>query len=113
MTGSSATAIAEGVRTGRTSAVAVARATLDRIAAEHSRCNAFTHVTAAAPLAEAEAVDSASASGRDPGPLAGVPYAVKNLFDVEGHVTLAGARINRDCAPAGTDATAVSRMRAA
>jgi AtzE family amidohydrolase len=113
MTGSSATAIAEAVRTGRTSAVAVARAALDRIAAENSRWNAFTHVTAARALAEAEAVDSAVASGDDPGPFAGVPYAVKNLFDVKGHVTLAGSRINRERAPAAADATAVIRMRAA
>jgi AtzE family amidohydrolase len=110
---SSATAIAEAVRSRRTTAVAVARAALDRIGAENSRCNAFTHVTSARALAEAEAVDAAVASGRDPGPLAGVPYAVKNLFDVKGHVTLAGSHINSECAPARADATAVSRMHAA
>ena len=43
-------------------------------------------------------------------PLAGVPYAVKNLFDVEGMVTLAGAKINAGNPPAAADATIVARM---
>ena len=42
------------------------------------------------------------ARGEDPGPLAGVPFAVKNLFDIAGVVTLAGSKINRDHAPAAT-----------
>ena len=46
-------------------------------------------------------------------PLAGVPYAVKNLFDVQGLTTLAGSRINRDRPPARRDAVLVARMRAA
>jgi len=46
-------------------------------------------------------------------PLAGVPYAVKNLFDVQGLTTLAGSRINRDRPPAKQDAVLVARMRAA
>src|SRR5262249_25913245 len=46
------------------------------------------------------------------GPLAGVPFAVKNLFDVAGVTTLAGSKINADRAPANRDATAVGRLRA-
>ena len=111
MTGASAVEIARAVRGRSTSAVAVARQTLERIADEDPRYNAFTHVTAERALAEAETVDAAIRAGRDPGPLAGVPYAVKNLIDVQGHATLAGARINADAAPAAADATAVTRMR--
>jgi len=105
--------IAAAVRGGNTSAVAITRETLARIAAEDSRYNAFTTVTAARALAEAEAVDRTIAAGNDPGALAGVPYAVKNLFDVRGEVTLAGSKINRSRAPAAFDATTVSRMGAA
>ena len=105
--------IAATVRTGKTSAVAVTRETLARIAAEDARYNAFTRVTAARALAEAEAVDRAIAAGDDPGPLAGVPFAVKDLFDVRDEVTRAGSKINRARAPATLDATTVSRMNAA
>jgi Asp-tRNA(Asn)/Glu-tRNA(Gln) amidotransferase A subunit family amidase len=47
---------------------------------------------------------------RDPGPLAGVPYGVKNLFDVAGLTTLAGSRINKHLAPAAADAVLVQRL---
>ncbi|MEM1128950.1 MAG: AtzE family amidohydrolase, partial [Pseudomonadota bacterium] len=47
----------------------------------------------------------------DPGPLAGVPFAVKNLFDVAGLPTRAGSKINRDRPPAAQDAVLVQRMR--
>ena len=63
-------------------------------------------------LAEAEAVDTAVAGGATL-PLAGVPYAVKNLFDIAGVTTRAGARINDDHPPAKTDATLVRQMTAA
>lgn len=111
--GAAAGEIALAVSTGATTAVEVARATLAEIAVRNPAYNAFTEVTAARALAEAEAVDAAIAAGHGPGPLAGVPYAVKNLFDVAGHTTLAGARINAEDAPAASDATAVSRLRAA
>lgn len=62
-------------------------------------------------LADAEAVDRAIAQGIDPGPLAGVPFAAKNLFDIAGLVTLAGSIIERRRAPAAADAFAVARLR--
>ena len=46
-------------------------------------------------------------------PLAGVPYAVKNLFDIAGVTTLAGSGINRDLPPATQDCVLVRQMRAA
>src|SRR4029078_3400536 len=83
-----------------------------RIERLDGRLGAFTAVTATRALAEADAVDATLARGEDPGPLAGVPYAVKNLFDIAGMVTIAGSKINRDHAPAATDATLVTRLKA-
>ena len=102
--------IAADVRGLRATATDIARDTLARIAARDSRYNAFTAVTAARALREAAAIDAAIAAGRDPGPLAGVPFAVKNLFDVKGHVTLAGSRINATNPAAAADATIVRRL---
>ena len=48
-----------------------------------------------------------------PGPLAGVPFAVKNLIDVAGLPTLAGSKINRDHPPATADAPLIARLEAA
>lgn len=108
-----ATAIAAAVRAGSVSAVEVARAALYRIQAANDAINAYTTVTAARALAAAAAVDRAVAEGRDPGPLAGVPFAVKDLFDVKGVPTLAGSKINRERPPATADATLVERLEAA
>jgi AtzE family amidohydrolase len=109
----SASAIAQEVRSGRISATALARTTLDRIRAADAVLNAFTAITEARALAAASAVDAALARGADPGPLAGVPFAVKDLFDVRGLPTLAGSAINRDRPAANRDAAAVVRMQAA
>lgn len=108
-----AATLAAAVRSGSIAARAVAEAHLARIEALDPALGAYTTVTAGRALAEADAVDAAVRAGRDPGPLAGVPYAVKNLFDINGVVTRAGAKINRDDAPAAADATLVARMGAA
>ena len=63
--------------------------------------------------AKARAIDAAIAAGKSVGPLAGVPFAVKNLFDVEGLSTRAGSKINRELKPASRDATLIERMEAA
>jgi AtzE family amidohydrolase len=108
-----ATDIAAAVRTRAVSAAAVAETALARVAATHGRINAFTTITAGRARAEAAAVDATLAAGRDPGPLAGVPYAVKDLFDLAGFVTFAGSKILRENPPAAHDATAVARLRSA
>jgi aspartyl-tRNA(Asn)/glutamyl-tRNA(Gln) amidotransferase subunit A len=69
-------------------------------------------VTADRARARAKAIDAAIAAGQKPGPLAGVPFAVKNLFDVQGLSTRAGSKINRDLAPSSRDATLIERMEA-
>ncbi|MFM9968896.1 MAG: AtzE family amidohydrolase [Burkholderiales bacterium] len=107
----SALAIAAGVRAGDVSATEVVGATLERIAARNPRINAFTLVTEERALAEAKSIDARRARRETLPPLTGVPYAVKNLYDIQGHVTLAGSKINRDNAPAVADALLVSRMR--
>ncbi len=101
--------IAGEVRAGRVTARAVTEATLSRVARLDGGINAFTAVTAERALAAADAVDA----GQVTGPLAGVPFAVKNLFDVEGLPTLAGSKIRRDAAPPAHDATLVQRLTAA
>lgn len=105
--------IAAAIRSRCVTARAVTEAALARVSSTHGRINAFTAVTAERARGEANAVDAALAAGTDPGPLAGVPYAVKNLFDLKGVTTVAGSKINRDDPPATEDATAVARLRAA
>jgi 1-carboxybiuret hydrolase len=83
------------------------------IAAKDPELNCFTAKTFERAEREAAAIDALQAQGKPLPPLAGVPYAVKNLFDVEGMVTLAGAKINAGNAPAAADATIVARMRRA
>ena len=104
----SASEIAAEVRAGRVTARAVVEASLARIARDNPKLGAFTAVTAERALATADRVDAGPK-----GPLAGVPFAVKNLFDIAGVTTLAGSRINRDLPPASHDATLVTRLEAA
>jgi len=104
---------ARAVRTGEVSAREVTTAALARIATRDGDINAFTRVLRDEALADADRVDAALAAGRDPGPLAGVPFAVKNLFDIAGVVTLAGSKIHADRPAAARDATAVAALRRA
>jgi len=108
-----AIATATAVRSGALSAVEVVQQTLGRIEAANPALNAFTEVLADQALADAKRVDGAIASGQDPGPLAGVPFAVKDLLDVAGVVTLAGSKINQENPPAAQDATAVAALKQA
>jgi 1-carboxybiuret hydrolase len=109
----SAQAIAEAVRTGAASAREIAEAALGRIKTRSGALGAFTDVTAVRALARADAIDAARARGLSLGPLAGAPFAVKNLFDIEGLPTRAGSKINRDRPPATADATVIARLEAA
>ncbi|MEB3213372.1 MAG: AtzE family amidohydrolase, partial [Leptolyngbyaceae bacterium] len=85
--------------------------TLDRIESHDTDLNCFTEVLAESALASAKAVDRAIADGTSPGPLAGVPFAVKNLLDIEGVTTLSGAKIEQDSPPAQQDATVITRLK--
>ena len=112
----SAAAIAAAVRSGSVGARAVVQASLERIARHDGVVNAFTDITATRALERAAAIDAALA-GRDPAlaarPLLGVPFAVKNLFDIAGLTTRAGSKIERDRPPAAHDAPLVARLEEA
>ncbi|MBI5320388.1 MAG: AtzE family amidohydrolase [Bradyrhizobium sp.] len=108
----SASDIALAVAARRLSAAEVTEAALARIRKHDGLLNAFTDVTAERARAKAREVDAAIAAGKNVGPLAGVPFAVKNLFDVKGLSTRAGSKINRDLPPAARDATLIERMEA-
>ena len=105
MTWSTAAEIAEGVRAGSLEPQQVVAAALARIAARNPALNAFTDVVADRAMARARLKLS--------GPLAGVPFAVKNLFDIAGLPTRAGSKINRANPPATRDAVLVERLEAA
>ena len=105
-----ATEIAAAVASGRTTATAVMTACLERIERLNPVLNAFTTVLADRARARAAAIDASDAPS---GPLAGVPFAVKNLIDIAGLPTLAGSKINRDHPPATKDAPLIARLEAA
>lgn len=105
--------IAADVRAGRRRAVAIAREAVERIRRDDPAIVAVTRVLETRALESAAAVDAKVAAGIDPGPLAGVPFGVKDLFDVAGLPTTAGAGMLRDAPPAPRDAEAVSRLEAA
>lgn len=105
--------IAKAVHEGRTTAVEQTRSAILRIRAMDPVINAVTRLLESRALSEAAAVDAKRAAGADPGPLAGVPYGVKDLFDVNGLPTTAGAAMRRSAAAATVDAEAICRLRAA
>jgi len=105
----SAAEIVEAVKAGRVSAAQIVEDTLARITARDPVLNAFTDVLADRARARAAAVDKAKKKG----PLAGVPFAVKNLFDVAGLPTRAGSKINRELPPAQQDSPLIARLEAA
>ena len=102
--------IAEAVASGKTSVSAVVDDALARIAALNPALNAFTAVTAERARKRAKALD---AGDKKRLPLAGVPFAVKNLFDIEGLTTVAGSKINRAYPPAKKDSPLIERLEAA
>src|SRR5271154_5451666 len=105
--------IAAAVASGRASAVGVVEAALARVRERDPVLNSFTVVTDERALLRAQAIDATRERGEPAGPLAGVPFAVKNLFDVAGLPTLAGSKINRDDPPASRDAALIARLEAA
>ena len=108
--------MAAAVRNGDVRAADLVRACLDRIAATDGTVNAFTALTADRAVERARRLDALLAAGGAAAralPLAGVPFAVKNLYDIEGLATLAGSKIRRESAPAARDALLVERMEAA
>jgi aspartyl-tRNA(Asn)/glutamyl-tRNA(Gln) amidotransferase subunit A len=109
LTRMTAAEIATTVAAGETSAVEVAQAHLDRIAAVDDRVHAFLHVDTEGALAAARAVDARRAAGEQLGPLAGVPVAVKDVLTTRGVPTTCGSKILEGWRPP-YDATIVRRL---
>ncbi|MDP9797291.1 aspartyl-tRNA(Asn)/glutamyl-tRNA(Gln) amidotransferase subunit A [Catenuloplanes nepalensis] len=104
--------LAATIASGDVSAVEVAQAHLDRIAAVDERVHAFLHVDTEGALAAARDVDAKRAAGEELGPLAGVPVAVKDILTTKGVPTTAASKILEGWRPP-YDATIVERLRAA
>ena len=109
---STAVSLAAEVRAGRRSARQLADEAIAAVAARDGELNSFLHVLADQARAEADAVDAAVAAGRDPGPLAGVPVALKDNLCTRGAPTTCGSRILEGWHPP-YEATVVQRLRAA
>src|SRR5215208_7826018 len=108
----SAIEVAEAVRRGQCKAVEVLDTCLDAVAAiDH--LNAFVHLDPEGARRRAEAVDAAVARGEDPGPLAGVPFGVKDLDDCAGMPTSHGSLLYKGRGPMAKDSIHVARLRAA
>ncbi len=107
----SAADMAQAVTAGSVRASELVAAALARIAATDGAVNAFTATLRERALRRALQLDATPPGV--PLPLRGVPFAVKNLFDVEGVTTLAGSRIEADGPPAGRDAVLVRRLESA
>ena len=103
----------DAIARGERSAAEVLEDSLARIEATDQRVNAFTHLGRERARKEAAAIDAMRARGEKLPSLAGLPYAVKNLFDIEGEVTLAGSKINKTHPPAAADSVLVARMQQA
>lgn len=108
-----AISIATAVRSREISVKTVVTAALERITANNEAFNCFTAITTQTALAQAEKIDRTIAQNHNPGILAGVPFAVKNLYNIAGLTTLAGSKINSEHPPATRDATAVARLQQA
>lgn len=109
----SALSIAEiraALKQGAISAREIAQQTLENIDARDPALNAYTHITRERMLSEADHLDRARAKGLPMPSLAAIPYAVKNLFDVTGETTLAGASLFSDNPPAKQDAWAIGKL---
>lgn len=101
------------VQAGRLSALDLVEAALESIRGLNRTFNAFTLIADKSARARAAEIDAKIAKGQVVGPLAGVPFAAKDLFDVKAEVTMAGAQLRSAAPKADHDASAIARMRVA
>jgi aspartyl-tRNA(Asn)/glutamyl-tRNA(Gln) amidotransferase subunit A len=109
----SVTELARQVRTGAVSARELATHAIERIETLDPLINAFVAVDAERALHHAAAIDQMVATGADPGPLAGIPLAVKDVEDAAGYRTTKGSMLLADAPVATVDSQLVGRLRAA
>ncbi|BCW90743.1 Acylamidase [Alphaproteobacteria bacterium SO-S41] len=105
--------IADGVRRGKIKARAAVQTALDTIEARNGPLNAFVMMDAEGALKAADAIDARVAAGEDPGPLAGVPYGVKDMEDTIGFRSVQGSVFLKDSPIKTADNPHIARLRAA
>lgn len=108
----SATALATGIRSGIFSSVEVVQAHLQRIAEVNPRLNAVVQLAAEPAVAQAQAADAAQARGELLGPLHGVPFSAKDVYETAGLIAAAGLEERANYVPQ-RDAVVIARLRAA
>ena len=104
--------LGRAIRAGELSAVTVTEHFIDRIDTLEPRLRAFTVTCPERALAQARAADAQLAAGVDLGPLHGIPYVAKDLYDVAGLPTTAGTRLLEDNIPTA-DCAVIRRLNRA
>jgi aspartyl-tRNA(Asn)/glutamyl-tRNA(Gln) amidotransferase subunit A len=104
---------AEAVRRGELAAVDVLDECLAAIEGSNEELNAFIHLDAGQARRDAERIDALVAAGTDPGPLAGVPFGVKDLDDCAGMPTGRGSLWYSGGPPVENDSIHIHRLRQA
>jgi len=104
------TGAARSFQAGELSPTELIRACLERIEALEPKLNAFVTLLPEQAMAEARAAEGRLGRGRRRGPLDGIPFAIKDLYETKGIRTTAGSKILADYVPA-EDATCVRRLR--
>ncbi len=105
--------ISRDIRARKYAVVDLVAATLERAERLNPELNAYSCLLRDRAMRRATQLDQILTAGGDPGPLVGVPFGVKNLFDIQGQVTLAGSKINRDLSVSAKDALLVERLESA
>jgi aspartyl-tRNA(Asn)/glutamyl-tRNA(Gln) amidotransferase subunit A len=106
--------LSRALATGKPTSESLTTGSLEKIADRNGEgARAFIKVYADAALAAARAHDTLRKNGLVASPIAGIPISIKDLFDIQGDVTLAGSKVLADALPATTDAPAIARLRAA
>ena len=110
--GAPASWLARAIRTKKVSSLEVVRAHLEHIHTVNPRINAVVFATAESALKQARKADRQNTRRNVLGPLHGVPFTAKDIFDTAGLPTTAGLRMLRSNIP-DRDATVIARMRGA
>ncbi|HUY72984.1 MAG TPA: amidase [Candidatus Dormibacteraeota bacterium] len=110
--GAPAVWLARAIRAKKVSSLEVVRAHLEHIHTVNPRLNAVVFATAESALKQARSADRRNTRKNQVGPLHGVPFTAKDIFDTAGLPTTAGLRMLRSNIP-DHDATVVARMREA
>ena len=104
---------ADAVRSGQLRAVDVLEQCLGTLEDLNPAINAFIMLRVGAAREEAQAIDRMVARGEDPGPLAGVPFGIKDIEDITGLPTTQGSLLRAGAPPAARDCPHVEKLRAA